>query len=218
MDLSETGDIRQPPQISAKEWGVGLFAGGVFAPLIGADGAYAATLIFALEPGTANNYPNAIGEALWVSGRMTLSMLLIWGLLTAGRRLIGLAPRSVLAIGGCLAVAALFFLLDTRHGGVGRAVFHREMITVVILGWVVSITTAFIFGSWALVLAHLFSKLSAIGLVASGAIVAVIVSLLFEGTPLRFGSDGIVAALGFWLPAGVFTMGCCAATSGVELR
>jgi hypothetical protein len=194
----------------------GLLVGGVCAPPIGLSGAYAATPIFAPTPGAFNASPAAFAEALWVCGLMISIILSVWSLLAVGRRSKGIGPRSALALGWCLAIALLIYLLDAHDGDFDGAVLHPVFFVLVAMMWIISIPTAFALGSLAIAATYISSKQSAVSLVASGAIVAVVVSVMFPGTPLFMGGDGIVAALGFWLPTGVFTMGCCAAASGAR--
>lgn len=192
----------------------GLLVGGLCAPPIGLAGANAATPIFAPTPGAFNSSPEAFAEALWICSLMISSILLVWGLLAVGRRLTGIGPRSALAAGWLLALALLIYLLDAHDGGFDGAVFHPVTVFIVVMMWLVSIPTAFVLGSLALAAAHIVSRTGVVGLVAAGAMVAVLVSLAAPEAPLNTGPDGIAGALGFWLPAGVFTMGCCAATGG----
>jgi hypothetical protein len=196
----------------------GLLVGGLGAPFIGDVGARAATALLAPEPGSNAASPQAFTEALWGCGLIAFSMLSVWGLLATLRRFAGIAPLSVLATVFCLAIALLVLILDVLDRGFeGPPDLSGTMILVLLFAWIISISTAFTLGSVAIAITYIFSKPSVMSLVASGAVVAVIVSVMFRDAPFVWGADGIVGALGFWLPTGMFTMGCCAAASGAPL-
>lgn len=194
----------------------GLLVGGLCAPPIGLAGANAFVTLFDSVPGSYSASPEAFKEALWVCGLMAGGILLIWGLLALGRRVKRLASQSLLALGWLLAIAFFVFLLDAHDGDFDGAVFHPVFVPIVVMMWIISVPTALTLGSLALVAAHLVSTKNAMGIVASGALIAVAVSLVWPRTPIPMGADGIFGALGFWLPTGVFTMGCCAAASGAR--
>jgi MFS family permease len=193
----------------------GLLIGGLFAPFIGDLGARAADAFFPESQGSNDASPQAFAEALWGCGLIAFSMLSVWLLLAAVRRFAGSGPRNVLATLFCLAIAVLVLILDVLDRGFdGPPDLSDGMTLVFALIWIISIMTAFALGSVAIATTYTFSKPSVVSLVASGAVVAFVVSVLFPGTPLFMVGDGFVRALGFWLPTGVFTMGCCAAASG----
>lgn len=197
----------------------GLLVGGLGAPFIGDAGARAADAFFPESPGPNDASPQAFAEALWGCGLIAFSMLSVWGLLATMRRFAGIVPRIVLAAAFCVAIAGLVLILDVLDRGFdGPPDLSKGMIWVLLLMWIISISTAFTLGSVAIAATYIFSKPSVVSLVASGAVVALVVSVLFPGTPLVMVGDGFVGALGFWLPTGVFTMGCCAAASGARWR
>jgi hypothetical protein len=196
----------------------GLLVGGLGAPFIGVAGSNAAVTILNPEPGSNDASPQAFEEALWVCGLIAANMLVVWGLLAFGRRLKGIGPRSAFAIGLCLAAVLLVYAVDMGDGVFEGPGPHPVMYWILLLMWLFSVPTAFMLGSVALAATYILSKPSALALVAAGAVIAVFVSLALPGTPFNVGGDGIVGALGFWLPTGVFTMGCCAATSGVRWK
>jgi hypothetical protein len=196
----------------------GLLVGGLCAPFIGVAGSGAAVTILNPEPGSNDASPQAFEEALWVSGTIAASMLAVWGLLAFGRSLKGLGLKGALSIGLCLAAMLLIYVLDLGDRGSDGPGVHPVLYGVLFLMWFFSVPTAFMFGSLALAVTYAFSRPSVVALVASGTAIAVVVSLALPGTPFNLGGDGVVGALGFWLPTGVFTMGCCAAASGAPWR
>lgn len=194
----------------------GVLVGGLCAPPIGLAGSHAAVPIFAPTPGAFNASPEAMAEALWVSALAALSIVLVWGLLAIGRQTRGLWPRSLLALGWSMTIVLLAFLLDAYDGRFDADVFRPQFVLVAFMMWMLSVPTAFALGSLALVATRCASSQSVAGFVVSGTIIALVVSFLFPGAPFYVGPDGIVGALGFWLPTGVFAMGCCGAASGTR--
>ena len=194
----------------------GLLVGGLCAPPIGLAGASAAVPLFDPTPGAMNASPEAFANALWISALAAVSGLMVWGLLIAGRRIQGVGARLALAFGWTLTITLLLVLADVQDGRFHASLLNPVVIPVVIMAWMLSVPSAFVLGGLALVLARSASAISVAGLVAAGAIVAGGVGFVLPHTPLYWNPDGIVGPLGFWIPTGVFTMGCCAAASSAR--
>jgi hypothetical protein len=196
----------------------GLIVGGLCAGPIGLVAGSSSGDLFEAVPGSFSATSEARFSAFTQAAGTVGAILLIWGLVYARRFADTTGRKLGILIGWAALVVTLYTLVQATPSFGGSISAWQVLLVVFALLAIMSITGvtfALVFGTIALLLAQAMRLTGMPWLILSGAIVSAVPGFMGLLTDVVFGvhARSMPISLGFWMAAGIMTMGCYAFTS-----